>query len=232
MLKFQTIVIRFVSLCFVFIISSLTVGAAEAKTSFGNEGQSLVVDNTTGLDPAGNNLVVTGSGYDLLKGIYLAVCVDNGSDLAPGPCLGGANMSGESKSSVWFSANPPEYAVSLVTPFDEVDGRGSFSSTLFAQANDGSVNCLDPEQAPKGCVVATRADHLRPNDDRTADVVVPVSFVDVNLAPENKNDLSDVANIDNNVTNSNNNTIVVFLGVVAVVVLLGLVFFVWRKKSL
>ena len=103
-------------------------------------------------------------------GIYVALCLDNGPDVAPSPCLGGADQSGSAGASAWISDNPPPYGVGVAQPFG---ADGSFDVTLDVRAADGSIDCYDPAQR---CVVATRADHTA-GAVRTADVKVPVLFV-------------------------------------------------------
>ncbi|NDL57782.1 hypothetical protein F7O44_11915 [Phytoactinopolyspora sp. XMNu-373] len=133
------------------------------------------MSKTSGLDPEGETITVSGSGFDLSKGIYVALCVDNGAGQAPTPCLGGVDMEGSSGSSAWISSNPPSYGEGLAEPFDEVGGQGSFSVQLTVAASDEFTDCLDPSVAPNGCVVGTRADHTR-TGDRSADVRIPVTF--------------------------------------------------------
>lgn len=154
----------------------LTGGAAAmANSAGGPTGQSLSVDRATGLAAAGDSVVVSGAGFDLSKGIYVGVCVNNGPGAVATPCLGGVDMSGGSGSSVWISSNPPAYGQGLAQPFTQSGGTGSFSVALGVVASDSLTNCLDPAQAPNGCVVVTRADHTR-SADRSADVMIPISF--------------------------------------------------------
>ena len=54
----------------------------------------ITVSQSNGLDPAGDSITVSGSGFDVTKGIYVAVCVDNGPGQVPTPCLGGVDTSG------------------------------------------------------------------------------------------------------------------------------------------
>ncbi|MBP2412585.1 LPXTG-motif cell wall-anchored protein [Arthrobacter stackebrandtii] len=153
------------------------VGGASsmATAAAGPSGQTLSVDRSEGLNAAGDSVVVSGAGYDLSKGIYVGICVNNGPGAVATPCLGGVDMSGGSGSSVWISSNPPSYGQGLAQPFTQSGGTGSFSVALGVVASDSMTNCQDPGQAPNGCVVVTRADHTR-SADRSADVMVPISF--------------------------------------------------------
>lgn len=148
---------------------------ASATTGSGSEGQTIVVSKTEGLNPSGETITVHGEGFDLGKGIYVVLCVNNGAGQQPTPCLGGADMEGAGGASVWVSSNPPSYGEGLTTPFTEAGGKGSFDVQLSIAAQDQFTNCLDAAQAPNGCVVGTRADHTR-TGDRSADVFVPVTF--------------------------------------------------------
>ncbi|NED95737.1 LPXTG cell wall anchor domain-containing protein [Phytoactinopolyspora alkaliphila] len=147
---------------------------AAAVSGSGPEGQSVTVSKRQGLAD-GETITVQGSGFDLGKGIYVVLCVDNGPGQAPSPCLGGVDMEGSGGSSAWISSNPPSYGEGLAQPFEEVGGKGSFNVQLTVAASDEFTDCLDASAAPRGCVVGTRADHTR-TADRSADVRIPVTF--------------------------------------------------------
>lgn len=144
------------------------------QTGTGAGGQTLTVSQTDSLDPAGTTVTVAGTGFDETTGIYVAQCVDNGPGQRPTPCIGGVDMSGEGGSSAWVSSNPPSYGEGLTTPFSD---EGSFELTLTVRSSDEQTDCLDPASAPNGCVVAAFADHTR-LQDRSADVLVPITFGD------------------------------------------------------
>lgn len=153
----------------------IVASPASAASVNGPEGQTLTVSQADGLNPDGDTITVHGEGYDVGTGIYVGVCVDNGAGQQATPCLGGVDMEGSGGSSAWISSNPPSYGEGLAQPFDEAGGKGSFDVELSVAAADEFTDCLDPAQAPDGCVVATRADHSRPGD-RSADVRIPVTF--------------------------------------------------------
>jgi hypothetical protein len=138
------------------------------KTVTGPEGQKLTVTPVNNLATQNQTLKITGSGYDEEKGIYVALCVDNGEGELPTPCIGGVDMSGESHSSAWISSHPPDYGEELAIPYDE---GGSFEVELTVDAKDEFTDCFEAT-----CVLATRADHTL-SGDRSQDVKVPVAFV-------------------------------------------------------
>lgn len=138
------------------------------KTVTGPEGQKLTVTPVNNLATENQTLKITGTGYDEEKGIYVALCVDNGTGELPTPCVGGVDMTGESHSSAWISSNPPDYGEDLAVPYE--DG-GSFEVELTIDAKDEFTDCFEAK-----CVLATRADHTL-SGDRSQDVKVPVSFV-------------------------------------------------------
>lgn len=140
-------------------------------TETGPDGQELTVSQTA-LEPEGTKVTVSGTGFREDVGIYVALCVIPETGEAPGPCLGGVDMTGESGSSVWVATDPPAYAEGLTTPFE--DG-GSFEVEISVMADDGHTDCLDPAVAPEGCAISTRADHTR-GSDRSADILIPVTF--------------------------------------------------------
>ncbi|MER5889633.1 endoglucanase [Streptomyces sp. NPDC001941] len=146
----------------------------------GPTGQTLTVSRTTGLDPAGTRLTVTGRGYALDKGVYLALCaVPEKTGEAPSPCMGGADLSGATGSSYWISSNPPDYAKDLVKPFTAgPDGKGGFELTLNAKGREGDLDCTKV-----ACAVVTRADHTHISE-RDQDVLVPVSFATATTEPD------------------------------------------------
>ncbi|MFD7408986.1 hypothetical protein ACFV7R_41580 [Streptomyces sp. NPDC059866] len=138
------------------------------KTVTGPEGQKLTVTPVNNLATEDQKLTVTGSGYDVDKGIYVALCVDNGDGELLTPCIGGVDMTGASHSSAWISSNPPDYGEGLAIPYG--DG-GTFEVELTVDAEDEFTDCFKAK-----CVLATRADHTL-SGDRSQDVKVPVSFV-------------------------------------------------------
>ncbi|RZB18956.1 immunoglobulin I-set domain protein [Streptomyces sp. F001] len=138
------------------------------RTVTGPEGQKLTVTPVNNLATDDQKLTVTGSGYDVDKGIYVALCVDNGDGELPTPCIGGVDMTGTSHSSAWISSNPPDYGEDLAIPYG--DG-GTFEVELTVDAKDEFTDCFKAK-----CVLATRADHTL-SGDRSQDVKVPVAFV-------------------------------------------------------
>ncbi|MFF1679267.1 immunoglobulin I-set domain protein [Streptomyces sp. NPDC058256] len=138
------------------------------KTVTGSEGQKLTVTPVNNLATEDQTLKVTGSGYDEEKGIYVALCVDNGDGELPTPCIGGVDMTGASHSSAWISSNPPDYGEELAIPYGE---DGTFEVELTVDAKDEYTDCFEVT-----CVLATRADHTL-SGDRSQDVKVPVAFV-------------------------------------------------------
>ncbi|MGI5379318.1 immunoglobulin I-set domain protein [Streptomyces sp. CA-251387] len=139
-----------------------------SKTVSGPNGQKLTVTPVNDLATEDQTLKVTGSGYDVKKGIYVALCVDNGDGELPTPCIGGVDMTGGSHSSAWISSNPPDYGEELATPYGE---GGTFEVELTVDAKDEYTDCFTST-----CVLATRNDHTL-SGDRSQDVKVPVSFV-------------------------------------------------------
>ncbi|MFJ8104681.1 immunoglobulin I-set domain protein [Streptomyces sp. NPDC096132] len=138
------------------------------KTVTGAEGQKLTVTPVNDLATEDQTLKITGSGYDMDKGIYVALCVDNGDGELPTPCIGGVDMTGGSHSSAWISSNPPDYGEELAIPYG---AGGTFEIELTVDAEDEFTDCFETT-----CVLATRADHTL-SGDRSQDVKVPVGFV-------------------------------------------------------
>ncbi|PRY00390.1 cell wall protein [Allonocardiopsis opalescens] len=133
---------------------------------------SLSVSQTTGLDPQGQTVTVEGSGFPVNRGVYVALCVDNGPGERPTPCVGGADMSGEGGHSAWISSNPLPYGEGLAIPYQGEGENGSFSVQIDVLAASGGTDCLAPGTS---CVIAAFRDHLD-IADRSLDVRVPVGF--------------------------------------------------------
>ncbi|ARF75909.1 hypothetical protein B7C62_29310 [Kitasatospora albolonga] len=157
------------------LLAAVPAGAASSadasapKSATGPKGQKLTVSATTGLDPAGEKIRVTGEGYGPTTGIYVALCKDNGANRVPSPCLGGADMSGGSKNSQWIVPPGDPYEGELAVPFGP---GGSFDVEIEIRSKGDGLDCADVP-----CSVVTRADH-RASGDRTQDVRIPVVFSD------------------------------------------------------
>ncbi|WP_217231851.1 hypothetical protein [Streptomyces anulatus] len=147
--------------------AAVSADAGTPKTATGPQGQKLTVSATTGLDPAGEKVRVTGEGYGPKAGIYVALCKDNGDNRAPSPCLGGADMSGGSKTSQWIVPPGDPYEGDLARAFGP---GGTFDVEIEIAAKGDGLDC-----AEVACSLVTRADH-RAVGDRTQDVRIPVAF--------------------------------------------------------
>ncbi|MGF0169156.1 immunoglobulin I-set domain protein [Streptomyces sp. Marseille-Q5077] len=154
------------------VATAITIGsAAQAsdtpRTALGKDGQKLTVSASAGLDPDGETLRVTGSGYDAAKAVYVALCKDNGDNRVPSPCLGGADQTGTGSSSQWIVPEGDEYAGDLAVTWGE---GGTFDVEIGVKAEDASLDCTRVT-----CSVVTRVDHRNPGD-RSQDVRIPVTF--------------------------------------------------------
>ncbi|HEY8340474.1 MAG TPA: hypothetical protein VIK95_11420 [Egibacteraceae bacterium] len=146
-------------------------GQEPGPVETGDGTRTLTVSKADGLDPAGERIVVSGSGYDEDKGIYVVFCLAPPSpDQAPTPCGGGVDTSGESGGSAWVSSDPPPYGVDLAVPYGP---GGTFEvELLVAPEIAEGVDCRE-----QPCVVGTRNDHTR-SADRSQDLFVPITFAD------------------------------------------------------
>ncbi|SHJ53117.1 LPXTG-motif cell wall anchor domain-containing protein [Nocardiopsis flavescens] len=151
-------------------------GAPQAPAPREPGNPRITVSKTEGLDPAGETVTVTGTGYDTSKGIYVALCdtADAGPTRAPTPCIGGVDMDGSGGASAWISSNPPPYGEGLAVAYSGSGTDGGFSVEITVKADDGTTDCNDPGVE---CAVVTRNDHTR-SSDRGQDHFVPVSFSD------------------------------------------------------
>ncbi|MGW0434759.1 hypothetical protein ACWDV4_19760 [Micromonospora sp. NPDC003197] len=153
------------------VVGSTGTPALADVTGRGTAGQKLTVSKAASISRTGETVTVSGSGYDVDKGIYVAFCVDNGAGAIPSPCGGGADTSGSSGASNWISSNPPSYGEGLAVPYG---AGGTFRLQMKITRMIGDVDCTT-----RRCAVVTRTDHTRASD-RSQDVRVPVSFAAAN----------------------------------------------------
>ena len=127
----------------------------------------------------GDRLVVTGSGFDSARGIYVAICqVPERVDLRPGPCLGGVPDLGSDGSGTdaieWAPSNwiNQQWAWRLfgARSYDDTE-TGMFRA--FILVPPASEEGLDCRKVP--CGIFTRNDHTA-IDNRMQDLYLPVRF--------------------------------------------------------
>ncbi|GGZ62075.1 hypothetical protein GCM10010371_21840 [Streptomyces subrutilus] len=146
---------------------TVSAAAGAPRTAPGSAGQQLTVSTASDLAPPGQTVRVTGKGYDPAKGVYVALCKDNGDDRLPAPCAGGADVTGAAKASQWIVPVGDAHAGELGTPYG---AGGGFDVELRLTAKSEGLDC-----ARVACSVVTRVDH-RGVGDRSQDVRVPVAF--------------------------------------------------------
>lgn len=133
--------------------------------------------DTSALAP-GQRFVVTGSGYDGSRGIYVAICViPDSPEVKPGPCVGGMQQEEsdgvagaiEWSPSTWIN---DDWAWRLfgARSWDDA-AAGEFTAYLEVgePAGEGFDCRVDP------CGIVTRNDHTAASD-RVQDVRIPVAF--------------------------------------------------------
>ena len=163
----RNIFLKIVILAALVAVFALSSGAVAAETAT-NGPRVLTVSRATNLDPNGDTVSVTGSGYDTEKGIYVAFCRVPPPGSMPTPCGGGADIGGVSGSSIWISSNPPAYGEGVAIPYG--DG-GTFSVNMaISPMINASTDCRVVQ-----CAIVTRSDHTKLSD-RSQDVIIPVSF--------------------------------------------------------
>jgi hypothetical protein len=130
---------------------------------------------------AGERIVVTGSGYDAARGIYVAICViPDSPTIKPGPCLGGVPSQEQEQvaegtvqwaPSTWVN---DDWAWKLfgARGFDD-PATGTF--TAYIDVPDPAGEGIDCRV--DACGIFTRNDHTALND-RVQDLYVPVGFVE------------------------------------------------------
>ncbi len=147
------------------LLATLLATGAPSVSAKGPAGQTLTVSTAKGL-VEGQQITVTGKGYNLKTGIYVAVCVVPPKGKKPEIC-GPYDVTGHDNQAVWVSSNPPFYGKLFVTPF----GRGgTFKVTLPMRQMIDEADCKLVR-----CAILTRADHTNAAN-RKADVIIPITF--------------------------------------------------------
>lgn len=146
----------------------MTSGPVRADDSVTDGVRTLTVSKSVDLSGDGEKIVVTGSGYDESKGVYVGLCVITSPDEQPSPCGGGIDRAGASGASEWISSNPPSYAIGLPIPYGP---GGSFSVELSVSP---TINEVVDCRAVR-CAIVTKSDHTI-IDDRSQDLIIPVTF--------------------------------------------------------
>ncbi|CAN5285902.1 hypothetical protein BH09ACT3_BH09ACT3_12260 [soil metagenome] len=126
---------------------------------------------------AGRRIIVTGSGYDPSRGIYVAICKVPAAGEKPGPCLGGipegdgqvAAGSIDYTPSNWIN---DDWAWKLLgaRSYDDLE-KGSF--TAYLEVGEPVSDVLDC--TVDACGIFTRNDHTALTD-RVQDLYLPVGF--------------------------------------------------------
>ena len=129
---------------------------------------------------AGQRLVVSGTGYDPTRGIYVAICkIPDDAGAKPGPCIGGVP---DQQGAAEGTPGAVEYAPSNWINDDwawklfgarSYDDVGSGTFTAYLEVGEPIADGLDC--TAEKCGVFTRNDHTALND-RSQDLYVPVRF--------------------------------------------------------
>ncbi|MEV7511216.1 hypothetical protein AB0O42_06780 [Streptomyces sp. NPDC089922] len=157
------------------LLAVATAGSASAATSTrtvtdGGATYTLSVTAPSIAAAAGQNITVSGSGFNTGKGVYVGLCAVNGAQGAakPTPCLGGSDQAGTTGASHWINNT---FGGTLANTSKYGPG-GTFSVTIHVKADlGGGQICGETVQ----CAVVTRADHFN-SSNRKYDVHVPVTF--------------------------------------------------------
>ncbi|WP_037272243.1 hypothetical protein [Kibdelosporangium aridum] len=152
-----------------FAVLALATPASAAPGSGSNNGRTLSASNATGLNPAGETITVTGTGYDPSKGYYVALCQvpdDYHYGENPTPCLGGNGQGGSGVGpSAWVTNTP--IGGNPTTP---IAADGSFTTQIRITQSGTNLDC-----SVVTCAVVSKRDHLGLGD-RSFDVFIPVSW--------------------------------------------------------
>jgi hypothetical protein len=189
------VLLAFVAILVVPILTHQSQGGSEQVDSeeewpllasaVGDDGRTRTIDVQTpggALDTSalreGDRIVVSGTGFDASRGIYVAICKVPDAGERPGPCLGGVpETSGEEQvegsvqyaPSNWIN-NDWAWKLFGARSYDDPKA-GTFTAYLqVADPVGEGVDCRVDE-----CAIFTRNDHTALND-RVQDVRIPVAF--------------------------------------------------------
>lgn len=160
--------------------SSSTATGADGKTRTlevrGADGSPVDLASLT----PGDELIVSGSGFDSGLGIYVGFCAIPASpDIKPGPCLGGipegaeegAAAAQEALSSAWITSDWAWKAFAT----QGYDDKKSGSFEVVLTVPEPRVEGLDCTVSK--CAISTRSDHTAMRD-RVQDMLLPFAFGD------------------------------------------------------
>ncbi|MGX5681553.1 hypothetical protein [Schumannella luteola] len=129
----------------------------------------------------GERLIVSGSGYDSSRGIYVAICViPDDPSIKPGPCVGGVPDQEQTD----VAAGTVQYAPSNwinddwawklfgARSYDDLE-TGTF--TAYLEVGDPAGEGFDCRV--DRCAIYTRNDHTALND-RVQDLYIPIRYAD------------------------------------------------------
>ncbi len=157
---------KLIQVAIVIIASTTLCTPAMAATSvLGSDDQKLTASITK--VKSGQEIAVSGTGFDETVGIYLAYCLLPKKGQPPTPCGGGVNKEGIGDASYWISSNAPSYATGLVIPFAP---GGRFTEKVRVTKKIGKHDCTQVK-----CAITVRSDHLH-EGDRTHDLFIPITF--------------------------------------------------------
>ncbi len=126
----------------------------------------------------GDELVVSGDGFDSGIGIYVSFCaIPESPDIKPGPCLGGIPEgaeegdidSGHALSSAWVTNDWAWRAFASHTYESSAEGSFEVRLTVPEPVSD-VLDCIAQK-----CAIVTRADHTA-SSDRVQDMLLPIAF--------------------------------------------------------
>ncbi|MEO3974181.1 hypothetical protein [Streptomyces sp. CAU 1734] len=163
-------------------LASSASAATVSRTITDGTTYTLTVNAPNTAAASGQNVNVTGSGFNPSQGIYVGLCaIPAGVDVSnqatwnakPTPCLGGQDEAGTTGASHWVNKDWYWMAPNNSSPYTVAGGKGSFNVNIHVKAQlSSTVTC---GQGGVTCAIVTRADHFDSND-RKYDTYIPVTF--------------------------------------------------------
>lgn len=165
---------------FVGLMLAVTAAAGlvtvQTPTAAAIASRTVTVTPSTGLNPAGDSVTISGTGFDSSRGIYVMFCKQPAA--APGTAAGRPTGDSCASARFWITNSMPADPASGLLNWT---GSGTFTATLPVSAAFKSIDCKAPGTT---CGVVTRNDHAEmspPAYDQ--DTFTPVTFADGTVTP-------------------------------------------------
>lgn len=155
-------------------VLTVTLAAGVAPVSAQTGGPTVTVTPSADLDPAGQTVTISGSGFGASDGVYVRLCAEAAGDIGTAEGRPGADR----------CLDDPQHWVSNFPGATAPMVAGSFTVQLevvgtFTGSEGESFDCRVVQ-----CGIATRRDHVGGASDYSLDTFTPISFAAGDPGPD------------------------------------------------